>query len=263
MVFSNHHRIVFVGTTGYLIQRPCRHYPDCFFSLESLQFGRYLTELPSLVHQSPVLLTLFLFPRSTAEAVTTTLQGHLQFPDKTPFNITTRISLNNAEYTTYSRSDGSFVIYNVPPGIHQLDIHSPTYHFGQVRVQLLKESMNAPMCLEYTHAGAVKIAIKYPLVLTPHATYDYFEPQKGFSIFSLLKNPMVLMMLVSAGLMVGMPKLMENLDPEEKEQMRKQMQAQSNPTEMLSQMFSMGGSGDDAGADSAKARRERRRAKKD
>lgn len=194
--------------------------------------------------------------------MTTTLEGRLEFPDKTPFNITTRISLNNAEYTTYSRSDGSFVIYNVPPGIHQIDIHSPSFHFGQVKVQLLEESMDAPKCLEYTYPGAVKTPIKYPLVLTPYATYDYFEPKRGFSIFGLLKNPMVLMMLVSAGLMVAMPKLMEGLDPEEKEAMRKQMQAQSNPTEMLSQMFSMG-NGEDGGADSAKSRRERRRAKKD
>ena len=199
---------------------------------------------------------------SAAQQVTTTLEGRLEFPDKTPFNITTRISLNNAEYTTYSRSDGSFVIYNVPPGIHQIDIHSPSHHFGQVKVQLLEESMDAPKCLEYTYPGAVKNPIKYPLVLTPYATYDYFEPKRGFSIFGLLKNPMVLMMLVSAGLMMGMPKLMENLDPEEKEVMRKQMQAQSNPTEMLSQMFNMGGN-EDSAADSAKSRRERRRAKKD
>jgi hypothetical protein len=192
--------------------------------------------------------------------VTTTLEGRLQFSDKSPFNVTTRITLNNAEYTTYSRSDGSFVIYNVAPGIHQLDIHSATYHFGQVKVQMLEDSMDAPKCLEYAYPGSGKTAVKYPLVLTPHATYDYFEPQRGFSVFSMLKNPMVLMMLVSAGLMYGMPKMMEGLDPEEKEQMRKQMQAQSNPTEMLSQMFNMGG---DAPAEAPKGRRARRLAKKD
>jgi len=198
---------------------------------------------------------------SAAQGVTMTLEGQLQFPDKTPFNVTTRITMNNAEYTTYSRADGSFVIYNVPPGIHQLDIHSAQYHFGQVKVQLLEDAMGFPKCLEYPYPGAAKFAIKYPLILAPYATYDYFEPKTGFSIFGLLKNPMVLMMIVSAGMMLGMPKLMEGLDPEEKEQMRKQMKAQSNPTEMLSQMFSMGG--DAAGADSGKSRRERRRVKKE
>jgi len=200
-------------------------------------------------------------PCSAGQTVTTTLEGHLQFPNKSPFNVTTKISLDNSKYMTYSRADGSFVFFDVPPGVHQLDVHSPTHHFGQIKILLQEESMDAPKCLEYAYPGAAKLAVTYPLVLTPHATYDYFEPEKGFSIFSLLKNPMVLMMLVSAGIMLGMPKLMEGLDPEEKEQMRKQMQAQTNPTEMLSQMF--GGGGGDALADSSKTRRERRRAKKD
>jgi hypothetical protein len=194
------------------------------------------------------------------QTVTTTLEGRLEFPDKSPFNVTTKISLNNAEYTTYSRADGSFTIFNVPPGVHQLDVLSTTHLFGQVKIQLLEDSMDAPKCLEYAYPGAIKLAIKYPLVLIPHATYDYFEPERGFSILGLLKNPMVLMMLVGGGLMLGMPKLMEGMDPEEKELMRKQMKAQTNPTEMLSQMF---GGGGDASADASMTRRERRRAKKD
>ena len=100
---------------------------------------------------------------------TTTIEGRLEFPDKTPFNITTRITLNNQQYTTYSRSDGSFSIFNVPPGIHQIDIHSNTYHFGLIKIQLLEESMDSPSCLEYAYPGALKQTIKYPLVLNPHA----------------------------------------------------------------------------------------------
>lgn len=196
---------------------------------------------------------------SAAQGTTTSLEGQLQFSDKTPFNVTTRISLNNGEYSTYSRADGTFVVYDVPPGIHQLDIHSSKYHFGQIKIQLLAESMDTPKCLEYAYPGAAKTPVKYPLVLSPHATYEYFEKSKGFSIFSLLKNPMVLMMLFSVVMMFVMPKMMEGLDPEEKEQMRKQMKAQQNPTEMLSQLWG----GDSAEQDTGKSRRERRRAKKD
>ena len=166
--------------------------------------------------------------------------------------------MNNAEYTTYSRAiDGSFIIYDVPPGIHQLDIHSTLYHFGQVKIQILEESMDSPKCLEYAYAGAAKQTVKYPLVLFPQATYEYFEKRKGFSIFNMLKNPMVLMMLVSGVAMFAMPKMMEGLDPEEKAQMKKQMEAQTDPTKMLSQMFGdiTGGQDSDPGA----ARRERRK----
>jgi hypothetical protein len=184
--------------------------------------------------------------------------GRLVFPDNSPFNITTRITLNNGEYNTYSRKDGSFVIYNVPPGIHQLDIDSKVFHFGQVKIQLLEDSMDAPKCLEYAYPGAAKKVVKYPLVLYAKGTYQYFEVKKGFSIFSLLKNPMVLMMLFSVGMMFVMPKMMEGLDPEEKARLKSQMEAQKDPTQMLSQMF---GDITGAGEDPAASRRERRERK--
>jgi hypothetical protein len=200
-----------------------------------------------------------------AQKPTTTLEGRLEFPDKTPFNVTTRITLNNAEYTTYSRADGSFVIFNVPPGIHQLDVHSVSYHFGQIKIQLLEDSMDTPKCLEYPYAGALKQPTKYPLVLYPHAVYQYFEPRRGFSPFTMLKNPMVLMMVFSAGLMFLMPKMMEGLDPEEKAKMKSQMEAQKDPTKMMAQMWGEFTGGSAEAEDPAQSRKERRlnRAKRD
>lgn len=201
---------------------------------------------------------------SAAQQVTTSLEGRLEFPNKTPFNITTKITLNSGEYTTYSRTDGSFIIYNVPPGVHRLDIVSKAYHFGQIKIQLLEESMDAPKCLEYAYPGAAKRVVKYPLVLYAKGTYQYFETEKGFSVFSMLKNPMVLMMLFSVGMMVLMPKMMEGLDPEEKARMRQQMEAQKDPTQMFSQMFGeLTGSAEDqpAAGTTRRERREQRRVK--
>mmetsp|Transcript_18127 Transcript_18127/g.41598 ORF Transcript_18127/g.41598 Transcript_18127/m.41598 type:complete len:225 (-) Transcript_18127:508-1182(-) len=193
---------------------------------------------------------------------TTTLEGRLEFPMGTSsrvFNSTTRITLNNGEYTTYSRTDGSFVIYDVGPGIHQLDIDSKLYHFPQVKIQLLEDSMDAPKCLEYAYPGAAKRALKYPLVINPKGTYQYFETKKGFSIFALLKNPMVLMMLISVGMMVGMPYMMEGLEPEEKARMREQMKNQQDPTAMFSQMWGDMTGGGEEEASGPKARKDQRR----
>lgn len=147
------------------------------------------------------------------------------------------MTLNHGEYTTYSSNDGSFVIYNVKPGTHQIDIHSSAFHFGQVKVQLLEESMDTPKCLEYAYPGATKNSIPYPLELTAHASYEYFEPRKGFSIFAIFKNPMFMMMLFSVGIMFLMPKMMEGLDPEEKERMKQQMEMQKDPSKMFSQIW--------------------------
>jgi len=107
--------------------------------------------------------------------------------------------------------------------------------------------MDSPKCIEYVYPGAPKQAIPHPLELMAHASYQYYEPRQGFSIFSILKNPMLLMMIVCVGGMMFMPKMMENLDPEQKEQMQQQMAMQQDPTKMFTKMFQdMTGSGEEA-----------------
>ena len=49
---------------------------------------------------------------------------------------------------------------------------------------------------------------------------------------------MLLMMLVMGGMMVLMPKMMEGLDPEQKEQMQKQMELQQDPTKVREKVLS-------------------------
>ena len=176
---------------------------------------------------------------AAAATPTATIKGTLLLPDDTPVNMT-RVSLNAGEQQTYSRLDGTFAFYNVPPGVHVVDVMSHQFLFSQVKIQLLQDSMDAPKCIQYAYPGANKQPIGHPLVLTATATYEYFEKRPGFSIFSLLKNPMLLMMVFSVGMMFLMPKMMENLDPEEQEQMRKQMEMQKDPTKLLSNMFGMG-----------------------
>ena len=152
----------------------------------------------------------------------------------------TRVSLNAGEQHTYSRLDGTFAFYNVPPGVHLVDVYSHEFMFSQVKIQLLEGFMDAPKCIEYAYPGANKQSVAHPLILTAYATYEYFENRPGFSILALLKNPMLLMMIFSVGLMYVMPKMMENLDPEEQERMRAQMEMQKDPTKLLSTLFGMG-----------------------
>ena len=79
-------------------------------------------------HAKPIAIHISIY-NSFADVPKTNIEGLLEFPagvTKT-FNITTKITLNHGEYTTYSRRDGSFVIYDVGPGIHQLDIDSKSF----------------------------------------------------------------------------------------------------------------------------------------
>jgi hypothetical protein len=53
---------------------------------------------------------------------------------------------------------------------------------------------------------------------------NFYEERPGFDPMSLLKNPMILLAIVAMAITFGMPKLMENMDPEMKaeyEQMQK------------------------------------------
>lgn len=193
------------------------------------------------------------------------IEGRLRLPDNSPVNMT-RITLNNGEHSTYSRLDGSFSFFHVYPGVHLLDVHSHAHLFSQVKIQILPDEssssnnnnnnnaadsaaadgsntgtsgMDNLKCIEYVYPGATKQPILScrPLILQAHAQYVYFEPRKGFSAKSILKNPMMLMMLFSGVLMFFMPKIMEGMEPEEKERMRKQMANQQDPAKMLSSMF--------------------------
>ena len=167
------------------------------------------------------------------KTITTSIQGRLRLPDPSSSLNSTRITLNDGRtHNTYTQADGTFIFHRVPPGV--LDVQSREHHFSQVKIQLLEESMDSPKCIEYVYPGAPKQAIPHPLELTAHASYEYYEPRQGFSIFSILKNPMLLMMIVSVGMMVLMPKMMEGLDPEQKEQMQKQMAMQQDPSKVRS-----------------------------
>lgn len=190
----------------------------------------------------PLLAALFTLARATATSsspppVHATIRGRLRLPDpSTPLN-STRLTLDDGSHTTYTLPDGSFTFHRVPPGVHLLDVQSREHHFSQVKIQLLAEALDGPKCIEYVYPGAPKQAIPHPLELTAHAAYQYYEPRQGFSFFSMLKNPMVLMMVVSVGLMVMMPKMMEGLDPEQKTQMQKQMEMQQDPSKMMNQLW--------------------------
>lgn len=170
---------------------------------------------------------------------TATIIGQLKRIDETPVN-STKIVLNGGEFTSYSKPDGSFSFYHVPPGVHVLDVLSHSLHFGQIKIQLLADSMDAPNCIEYAYPGAPKQVVPHPLILKAHATYEYFEKRPGFSLLNILKNPMILLMVFSFGLMFMMPKMMENMDPEEQERMRKQMEMQKDPSKMLQNILGMG-----------------------
>jgi ER membrane protein complex subunit 7 len=186
---------------------------------------------------------------------TITVHGRLQFPDKTPYNTTTKISINHGESITYSRTDGNFTLYDLTPGIYLIDVLSVNHHFSQVKCQykpddvdVLENKKPALSCLEYVYPGAPKRVLDQILVIHALAEIHYFEERKSgwLMVSSMVKNPMLLMMIVMVGMMYMMPKLMEDMNPEERAQMKKQMALQQDPVKMLGEMFTGGVSSETA-----------------
>lgn len=86
-----------------------------------------------------------------------------------------------------------------------MDVFNHNFHFAQIKCQFLEAEMEKPYCTEYIYPGAGEIQAAYPLILTALASVEYFEVKRGFSLLAILKNPMILMMLFSVGMMYFMP----------------------------------------------------------
>ncbi|EXJ93719.1 hypothetical protein A1O1_02112 [Capronia coronata CBS 617.96] len=122
-------------------------------------------------------------------------------------------------------------------GSHLLDIYTRDYVFAPYRIDI-SPSPDSPGTVITgaweTYRGARWADRGVALVTAPTdkldisakvlAAKEFYEQRAGFNPLTLLKNPMILFGLVALALTFGMPKLMENMDPEmraEYEEMQK------------------------------------------
>lgn len=153
----------------------------------------------------------------------------------------------DGEPRVLTRHDGSFVLHDVEEGTHSLEVGTTGWTFP---LYSLTVTPSGTVSATF-HYRKRQREIKHPLKLEPFAKPSYFEPRKSISIASMFMNPMVLMMLVMGGMAYALPKLQENMDPEELKKMQADMKKsqadQPDPTKMLSGFF---GGGAAAGEDS-------------
>eukprot|EP00126_Sphaerothecum_destruens_P010913 Sdes_comp20823_c0_seq2m17364 len=133
------------------------------------------------------------------------------------------IHIDGGLYRGFLKSDGSFLVSCVPSGVHHLEIHSPSYSFDAIRLEVTPESSqkkvrafvakNAPSFLEPS-------PISYPLKIEATHRFQYFEAREKFMLQSLLRNPTVLIMLFTLVMVFVLPKLTANMDPKELEEMQ-------------------------------------------
>ncbi|KAK0732608.1 hypothetical protein B0T21DRAFT_369297, partial [Apiosordaria backusii] len=160
----------------------------------------------------------------------------------------TRATLNslNKHHSAPLSDLNTFSFHNVTPGSYLLDIHCHTHAFLPLRLDVSPPSSpsgNLSIEAWETFRGndwgnrGEKVSVVNPdtgeivIVARMAGQKSYFMERSTFSVLSIFKNPIILLSLVSMGLFFGMPKLIENMDPEMRAEWEEQQK--SNPMNAL------------------------------
>lgn len=144
------------------------------------------------------------------------------FPSKTA-NV--KVILNGGDRVSFIRPDGYFSFYDMPAGTHLIEVVAMGYFFSPVRVHV-----NARL---HGKIQAYQTENRVPLnelVLEPLRDEYYYEKREPFSLLSLLKSPMGLMIGLMVVAVFLLPKLMESIDPEEMKRAQEEMRNQPAPS---------------------------------
>nr|ACO08330.1 C15orf24 homolog precursor [Oncorhynchus mykiss] len=134
-----------------------------------------------------------------------------------------RVTVEGEEYIGFMRTDGSFVVNDVPSGSYVVEVISPGYKFEAVRVDITSKGKMRARLVNFIKTSEV-IRQPYPLQLRSSGPHTYFMKRETWGWTDFLMNPMVLMMVLPLLIIVLLPKVVNTNDPE----MRKEMEQSMN-----------------------------------
>ncbi|KHN98227.1 uncharacterized protein MAM_03988 [Metarhizium album ARSEF 1941] len=168
-------------------------------------------------------------PALAAPALTASITLYLP-PAPNPFTLpaSTRATLTTlgAAFAAPLSAVNTFVFHNVTPGSYLADIHCKTDAFRPLRIDVAldadgKQTLRAWDTFRGNEWGNRGEALpvkggsaQWGVEAKSLGKKTYFMDRPQFSVLSILKNPMILMGLVSMLIFFGMPKLVENMDPD-------------------------------------------------
>ncbi|KAG5501823.1 hypothetical protein JKF63_04092 [Porcisia hertigi] len=145
------------------------------------------------------------------------------------------VLLYNSQHTFVvpTARDGSFTVYKLPYGTYILQAEYHNFVFPTVRVDvayldtgdgnhepLIRTSANDYPVRQLEGSGLDE---ENPAIIPISGTHRYYIPRQQMDLMSLLKNPMVVMMLISASLM-GLMKLFPEEEIRESQKMTREWQ---------------------------------------
>ncbi|OAA34960.1 hypothetical protein NOR_08200 [Metarhizium rileyi] len=194
-----------------------------------------------------------------APALTASITLHLP-PVPNPFTLpasthATLSALGTASSAPISALN-TFVFHNVTPGSYLADIHCKTDGFRPLRIDVVLhgdghetlEAWDTFRGNDWANKGSSLPVTNGAIEVKSLGKKLYFTERPQFSVLSILKNPMILMGLVSMLIFFGMPKLMENMDPDMKAELEARqrdgpMGGQQNPLGSFDMAAFLAGSG--------------------
>ncbi|KAI7743868.1 hypothetical protein M8C21_030317 [Ambrosia artemisiifolia] len=160
-----------------------------------------------------------------------TINGRVKIPGFGDKGFGLPVKANNAKVilnggqVTFLKPDGYFSFHNVPAGTHLIEVDVIGYLFSPVRVDVsARNPGKVQAALTETRRGLNE------LVLEPLREEQYYEIREPFNIMSIAKSPMGLMIGFMVLMVFLMPKLVENMDPEEIRKAQEEMRNQGVPS---------------------------------
>ncbi|KAG2146563.1 uncharacterized protein EDB93DRAFT_1240825 [Suillus bovinus] len=113
--------------------------------------------------------------------------------------------------------NGNFSILDVPPGTYVLSVLSHDYSFDHVRIDV-SPSETLPEVRPYIFGTPLltttSVSLPYPVMLTPRHKNRYFSPRESFNLLGMFQSPMMMIMVLTGVMMLAMPYIVKQLDPE-------------------------------------------------
>jgi len=95
--------------------------------------------------------------------------------------------------------------------------------FEKIRVDI-SESEPIPGVKSYVFGTPLtshaSVKLPYPVVLVPRHRNNYFMPRESFNLLGMFQNPMMMIMVLTGVMMIGMPYILKNLDPQTLEELQ-------------------------------------------
>ncbi|KAH9982525.1 hypothetical protein BGW80DRAFT_1247351 [Lactifluus volemus] len=155
-----------------------------------------------------ILTIALLFASVCVSVLSTELSGFVQWNEHCADSLQlgqAKVVLDNSIASGSITRDGRFVIPDVEAGTYILSVVSRDHFFDKLRVDVPPDPKSPPEIRAYTVGSPLN---------PPSPGKDYFVPHQSFNVLQILQNPMMLIMVFGGAMMLAMPYIMKNIDPE-------------------------------------------------